>query len=272
MKHAIFAAIAGLGIGFAGASAHAVSTADLNAGLLADTAGSWYFNFTAREPTDHHVPDGFVAATATDYTTADPGSLEYSGPVRADTTVVGGIELTITGFSSATLVVGAGTQSQIRHDYSGGSVNNGIGVMSTSGSSVEQVRFEEDEFLRLEFSDIIELAGFDFASGNHANCSASTRCGGFELYSFDGVTATSLTGATFHTHLDSASYVAFDTPFSGDDFLIRATETGNDNDHELGWYLSGVAGDRRVPEPGIIALFGVGLLGIGVMRRRRKAA
>ncbi|MBV9523119.1 MAG: PEP-CTERM sorting domain-containing protein, partial [Alphaproteobacteria bacterium] len=49
---------------------------------------------------------------------------------------------------------------------------------------------------------------------------------------------------------------------------------GEDGNESINWNLVGSAANRggTVPEPGTIALFGVGLLGLGFIQRRRRSA
>lgn len=268
MKKLVLSTLAGLSVAFSSSVAFALaSTANINDDLLTATSGSWYFNFTARHNDDHHVPDGFTGGLAQDYT-APGGVLEYEDAVRESGAVVD-IGLTVSGFSGFNLTNLFSTSQQIRHDYNGNKTQNGIGVMQELTSHQEQVNSAPGEYLRLQFTSEINLQGFDFASGSHLACGANNNdsCGGFELFTFDGTTATSrLTGS-----LASADF-ATTGGIIGDDFLIRATN-GTSSGGELGWYLSAVAGDTaRIPEPGTLALLGIGLAGIGVARRRRKAA
>jgi hypothetical protein len=55
-----------------------------------------------------------------------------------------------------------------------------------------------------------------------------------------------------------------------DELSVNGSSNGKQDDNTVGWLLVG-GSSTAVPEPSIIALFGLGLVGIGFARRRRQA-
>ena len=244
------------------------STLGLNADLLTDTAGAWYFNWTSA--TESHRPVTNPGSQGQDATRNAGDALDYETAVRANNTTAD-VNLLVTGYSgfAVTNPFEFGTEQNIRQDYWGGRDHNGIGVMTEGTSDDEQVNTGASEYLLLSFSKDITLKGFDFGSGEHHACGVGTNCGGYEVYSLVGDLITSVAVGS----LNAADYVAFDTLIVGQSFLIRATEPTNSTGGEFGWYLSGVAGDAApVSEPASLALLGLGLISLGFAARKRRIA
>ncbi len=81
---------------------------------------------------------------------------------------------------------------------------------------------------------------------------------------FDGTSGTSL-NAFWVAHMQSIDNYEFE-----DGQQFDCSENDCDGSLKIGGAITGGGGD--VPEPGTLALFGIGLVGLSLMRRRRKAA
>lgn len=253
-----------------GGTASAATTNGIANGLLTANPDSWFFNFTKKN--NHHIATGGSANS--DFTVnAGSGGLNYSDPVRQGSSSLPnptGITLNVLGFSGFSFDAQAGTisgtEEQIRHDFAGSSDHNGIGVMSEGSNSLEQVNTNNDEFLRLSFSQAITLSGLDFSNGGHSTCGSNKNCGTFEIFA--------LTGGAFvlagSGDLSTADFVSF-SGISSDTFVIRAANDAGSTG-EQGWYLSAIGGDvAAVPLPASILFMIAGLAGLGALKMRRTA-
>jgi len=296
MKNAFVSAIAACGLMVTASAASAATINGLNGDLLTDpnTTGSWYFNFTAQPVLDHHIPDGITPINL-DYTTGVGGSLDYTGAIRpndlgitSDDDVID-IGLSVTGFNNFNVNSLFDSPQIIRHDYWNGRLHNGIGVMTEGTSDEEQVNYVPsqdpdeniEEYLRLSFKDPdtdapvqVSLQGLDFASGEHHACGLTTSCGSLDIFAYDPDTGT--VGTPVTRDLGAVDFVTFGAGgILGSDFLLVATNNFNATDGELGWYLSGVAGDLApIPLPPALLLFLgalTGLGGIGFLKRRERS-
>ncbi len=250
-------------------SASAATTTGIASGLLSANPDSWFFNFTQKN--NHHIASGASANNDFDVL-AGNGGLNYSDPVRQGTSSLPaptGVSLNVLGFSDfsfdAQTGTISGTEEKIRHDFSG-NTHNGIGVMSEGSNSLEQVNTNNDEFLRLSFSQAITLSGLDFSNGGHSTCGSNKNCGTFEIFALTGGVF-SLAGSG---NLATNDFVTF-AGIVSDTFVIRAASNAGATG-EQGWYLSAVAGDvAAVPLPASILFMLAGLAGLGMVRMRRSA-
>jgi hypothetical protein len=142
------------------------STLGLNADLLTDTAGAWYFNWTSA--TNSHRPETDPGSQGQDATRSAGDALDYETAVRADNSTAA-VNLLVTGYSGFVDndPFEFGIDQSIRQHYWGTRAHNGIGVMTERTSDEEQVNTGASEYLLLSSSKEITLKGFDFGSGEH---------------------------------------------------------------------------------------------------------
>ncbi len=128
---------------------------------------------------------------------------------------------------------------------------SGIGVNNSWLDSDQIDGSGREDYLTLSFSNEVELLGFTFG---HSDWNDE-----FDLY-VDGSAA----GYNFDTDDGLAAFSP--STFLGSAFTVRANG-GNDNFVISSMRIS-VA---DVPEPGTLALLGLGLAGLGLSRRRQQA-
>ncbi len=272
-------------LGFTGtANATAVSLDGLNTGFTGHSSlsDSWFYNFNGvRSPSDNtsdrygnrHLPtNGPTPNGGHDVHSSGPNhELVFGEALRANGDFATGVGLTVRG----AVDFGSSITSPVRiiediwNDSS--RLHHGIGVYEHDDSTQEeQVNADVDfnQFLILDFNQSVNLAGFDFAGGDHHACnSSSNNCGGWELYDFSlGVLGAVLASGS----LDTKDFEVF-TPVTGQTFALRSVM--GQGTGESGWYLSGVAGDvAAVPVPLPIAMFMVALAWLGLTGRKGRSA
>jgi len=276
MRSILRGAVVAAGVVLLANAASAATVGGLNTAFVNDLglAGNWFYNFNGDKNfsggsyKNRHFPNG-SSPTSGDIRGS---SFTFGEAVRADNSLATGTGLTITGgvlmTDSQTNSTSILTGVNIVEDIWGGRNHHGIGVEHDDSSSEEQVNSGVgfNQFLSLDFNQAVNLAGFDFAGGNHYGCnSSSNTCGGWELYAFDGVAFGALLGSG---DLSSDDFVIFDTAFVGEQFALVATFAAGAG--ESGWYLSGIAGDlSAVPVPAALPLLFTALGGMFLIRRRR---
>lgn len=125
--------------------------------------------------------------------------------------------------------------------------SHGLGVRNGHLDSSDIDGRWRNDYLTLTFDNAVSLRGFNF--------SHDTRNDEFDLY-VDGV-------SVVHNLETTGGWEMFSFgTYIGNSFTVRASDW-NDN-----FVLSGMK-IETVPEPALFALMGFGLLGLGVMRRRR---
>lgn len=138
---------------------------------------------------------------------------------------------------------------------------------------VIDVEWEEGTY---EVYQIIDAAGNSLADVSTPFYTQNFGSGGFKLASTEGLANELLASGEFSyesgltdtdTGFDGGNHYAafgFDLGFlNGADFTVSTTQ-GCGNDHLLGQQVSAVS----VPEPSSIALLGLGILGLSVLRKR----
>lgn len=285
MRKKLVSILAGtLLLGVSGAAnAAAVSLAGLNDDFTghASLTDSWFYNFNGvrypgDDPSDlygnRHLPtNGPTPNGGYDVLSSGSNEFVYGEALKANGDTTNGLSLTVSG--GVDFGTSISTGSRIIEDIwnSSSRKHHGIGVYPDGdSSSEEQVNADVDfnQFLILDFNQSVNLAGFDFAGGDHYGCdSSSNNCGGWELYDF----STGVLGAV----LASGSLVSQDfdvfAPITGKTFALRSVM--GQGSGESGWYLSGVAGDiSAVPVPLPFAMFFAALAWLGLAGRGRTSA
>ena len=137
--------------------------------------------------------------------------------------------------------------------------NSGLAVITKGDtSSDDQVQVATGESILFSFGREVNLLGFDFNNGADLNCNSTDTsegdCGYYDLF-VDGA----LTAVGNFEALDDYS---FSTDIIGTTF--RVVHTGPSDG---GFAIGSVT--VEVPEPGTLALLGLGLAGLGLARRRK---
>ena len=134
--------------------------------------------------------------------------------------------------------------------------NSGLAVITEGDtSSDDQVQVATGESILFTFGQRVNLLGFDFNDGSDSDCSTAGSegpCGLFDLF-VDGA---------FEVTYAAVDDWSFPTLISGTTFEVVHTSPENG-----GFAIGSVTAE--VPEPGTLALLGLGLLGLGASYRRR---
>ena len=133
--------------------------------------------------------------------------------------------------------------------------NSGLAVISSGDSSSDdQVQVATGESILFDFGQRVSLIGFDFNDGNDTDCNpfgSEGPCGYFDL-SVDG---------SFVGNYAAVDDLVFGTALSGKTFKVA-----HSGPMDGGFSIGSVT---AVPEPGTLALLGLGLVGLGASYRRR---
>ena len=129
--------------------------------------------------------------------------------------------------------------------------SNGLGVRNSFLDSSQIDGFVRNDFLTLSFASDVEILGFTFGNSDSND--------EFDLY---------LGGSRVVTNAstDDGLLAFAPTTFIGNQFSIRANQN-NDNFRLASLNINTI----DVPEPGSLALLGLGLAGLGFVRGRQKS-
>ena len=210
---------------------------------------------------------GSLAALVTPVAFAGPIFFDFSNVTGSDSHVssysqtVGGVTATITGWGYNGSSGPNGTSYDVYLD-DGGNMD-GIGVYSGYGDADDLDGWGVDEMLLIEFDMLVTMTDIRFLDGDH-NYSFSSGddfdlwAGGSMAFNETGIEANDINGWVSTGNLTASS------------FWLGA-DGGNDT-----FYLQGInvnaSSDPQVPEPGLLALMGLGLFGMGISRRKKKTA
>lgn len=129
-----------------------------------------------------------------------------------------------------------------------------------------------------EANEAVSLGGAAFADINAASIEiiwtrgVATRNGPFNGYVFSDLDwlpdAGSIVGVSLVTNIDGITMQ--DVTFTADSVAIDTEGTARTNTSFLNVFLE-TSHSSQIPEPGTLAMFGLGLAGLGLARRRRAA-